>query len=397
MYPVRGRNILGGINFRLGNPYLISEAFDFFRPINGMTGIMELQPGQVNWASINPQLYPGAVHMWIMHAMGSGGSFVSTYRCRHPLRSSEMYHDGIMTTDGVTLSQGGSEFIQAIDDVKKLRGYYNPHDKIPEKVAERKTAFLWSHEVMWDLDIQKQTTLWDTWRNRHVYTAAIKSTGAPVDFIAESNDFSMYPFLVAPAYQLINDQLVQKWTKYARNGGHLILTCRTGQKDANGHFFEAPLAAPIQQLIGADIEFFDMMLPDDTGTVSTSKSSYEWNTWSEILTPHQGTEVLATYSDQFYQGKAAVTTRTFGRGTVTFIGVSTNDGQLEREMVRAVYDRANVEIENLPKGVYIEWRDGFFVGVNYSDTSIKLKLQENSNVVVGESPLRSGNVIIWRE
>ena len=35
MYPVSGRNFLGGNNFRTGNPYRIYEACDYFRSIQG--------------------------------------------------------------------------------------------------------------------------------------------------------------------------------------------------------------------------------------------------------------------------------------------------------------------------------------------------------------------------
>ena len=31
----------------------------------GTYGVMELQPGQVNWGSINPQPLPGAIRLWM--------------------------------------------------------------------------------------------------------------------------------------------------------------------------------------------------------------------------------------------------------------------------------------------------------------------------------------------
>lgn len=396
MYPVSGRNTLGGNNFRMGSPYKIAEANDYYRSINGVTGIMELQPGQVNWASINPQLQPGTVHMWLMQAFGGGCSFSNTYRYRHPLGSSEMYHDGIVGTDGVSLSTGGKEFVQAIEEMKMLRKEYNPKAVIPKEIAQRKTAFLWNHENLWDLENQKQTEFWNTWQHRNFYTAAVKSTGAPMDFITEEDDFSQYPFMVAPAYQLIDQKLVDKWTKYVENGGNLILSCRTGQKDKNGHFFEANWAGPIVPLIGADVEFFDMLVADVQGKIKSGENSYQWRTWADVLSPKKGTEVLATYADQFYKDKASVITRKLGKGSVTYIGVESNDGALEREMIRTVFSRANVAIENLPKGVYIDWRDGFYVGVNYTDEAIQLPIQKGSKILVGENPLQPAQAVIWK-
>ncbi|MEN0009710.1 beta-galactosidase trimerization domain-containing protein, partial [Flavobacterium nitrogenifigens] len=364
--------------------------------INGVTGVMEMQPGQVNWASINPQLLPGTVHMWISQAFGGGCSFTCTYRYRHPLGSSEMYHDGIVGTDGVTLTTGGKEFVQSIEDMKLLRKEYNPKAVIPQEIAKRKTGFLWSHENLWDLENQKQTEFWSTWRHRNTYTSAVKSTGAPMDFITEESDFSAYPFIVAPAYQLVDQKLVDKWTKYVENGGNLILSCRTGQKDKNGHFFEANWSGPIVPLIGADVEFFDMLVEDVNGTITAGNNTYKWNVWADVLNPKQGTEVLASYADQFYKGKAAAITRKLGKGTVTYIGAESKDGNLERQIVRTVYERAKVAIQDLPKGVYVEWRDGFYVGVNYTNETVNLPIPAGSKILVGKNPLEPAQAIIWK-
>ncbi|OCB74802.1 beta-galactosidase [Flavobacterium crassostreae] len=396
MYPVSGQNHLGGDNFRMGSPNKIFEANDYYRSINGVTGVMELQPGQVNWASVNPQLLPGTVHMWISQAFGGGCSFTCTYRYRHPLGSSEMYHEGIVGTDGVTLSTGGKEFVEAIQDMKKLRQEYQPTATYPENLAQRKTGFLWSHDNLWDLENQKQTKYWNTWKHRNTYTSAIKSTAAPMDFITEETNFEDYPFIVAPAYQLIDSKLVAKWTNYVQNGGHLILSCRTGQKDKEGHFFEANWSAPIVPLIGADLDFFDVLVTDVEGTVKAANTLFKWNTWADVLSPKKGTEILATYEDQFYKGKAAAITRKLGKGTVTYIGVESTDGSLEKQLVREVYSRANVAIENLPKGVLVEWRDGFYVAVNYSNEPVTIAMPKASKILVGQNPLQPAQALIWK-
>ncbi len=395
MYPVSGRNELGGNNFRTGIPYRIYEACDYYRPIKGITGLMELQPGQVNWGSVNPQLLPGTVHMWIMQAFGGGCSFLCTYRYRHPLRGSEMYHDGIVGTDGITLTQGGKEFVQAIREIHELKKLPGHDSSMPADFKSRRTAILWSHDVMWDLDIQKQTELWDTWRNRNNYSSAVKSTGAPLDFISENDDFRNYPFLIAPSYQMVDSSLVTRWLDYVRDGGNLVLTCRTGQKDRLGHFFEAPLAGPVRKLIGADIEFFDMLPEGSKGKVRTSNSLHEWNIWAEILSPYAGTEVLASHHDQFYAGTAAAVTRRIGKGTVTYIGIATKEGDIERELVRKVYELAKVPVEDLPKGVYHEWRNGFNVAVNYTDVPFKMPMNKGARVIIGENPVPTARALVW--
>ncbi|MGZ5495566.1 MAG: beta-galactosidase, partial [Candidatus Aminicenantales bacterium] len=340
MYPVRGEKNLGELGFRLGNPWRLAMAVDYFRSFKGVTGVMELQPGQVNWARTNPQPEPGAVRMWLWHAFGGGLSFTCTYRFRQPLYGSELYHAGIVGPDGVTPSRGGLEFARTIAEMKELRKLYDPAARMPERIAARRTAFLWSHDVMWDLEAHKQTALWNTWDHRFKLMAAIKAAGAPLDDIGEADNFSAYPFVVAPAYQLVDEALVAKWTLYVEGGGHLILTCRTGQKTKSGQLPERPWAGLIAPLVGAEAELFDCLLEGDKGVVRMGGQGYAWRPWADVLKPVGATETLAVYADQFYAGKAAVVMRKLGGGTVTYIGADTIDGSLERDVLRLVYERA---------------------------------------------------------
>jgi beta-galactosidase len=139
------------------------------------------------------------------------------------------------------------------------------------------------------------------------------------------------------------------------------------------------------------------MLPDGVyGSVNYNNTNYKWNSWGEILTPYQGTEILASYADQYYSGKTAAVTRHLGKGTVTFIGVASKDGLLERQLLRNVYERAGVKIEDLPNGVFMEWRDGFNIAVNYTDKEFKLPVPANAEILVGTNPLQTAHSLVWK-
>jgi len=397
MYPVGGGANLGENGFRIGWQDGIAFANDFYRSINGVTGVMELQPGQVNWGRINPVPEPGAVRMWLWHAFAGGCSFACTYRYRQPLYGSEQYHYGIVGTDGVSPSPGGLEYSQVSKEIAQLRKLYDPKAVFPAEYKARKTAILWSHDNYWDIDIQKRTSEWSTWDHVFKYMEILKSFGAPVDWIAEDSDFSQYPFLIVPAYQLIDKQLVNKWRKYAEQGGNLIVTCRTGHKDRYGHLFEAKWAEPIYELIGAKIEFYDLLLNNTKGLINMDGRDYNWHVWGEILEPDKGTISLAEYANQFYAGKSAAVSRDLGKGTVTYIGVHTDDGDLEKDILRKICTNAGLSIHNYPRGVYVEWRDGFWVAVNYSSQSHELDIPGNTKILFGGKNLPSPGVTVWME
>ena len=231
------------------------------------------------------------------------------------------------------------------------------------------------------------------------YYRALKTLGCPVDVITEDRDFSRYKFLVAPAYQLLDEQLVARWTKYVQDGGHLVLTARTGQKDRRGQLWEGPWAAPITSLIGAKFspQAFDLLPGSLKGKVTAQGKSYEWGSWGESLLPATGTQTLATYADQFYSGNAAVVSRKLGRGSVTYVGVESLEGDLERDVLRTVYTAAGIPTENFADQFFVEWRDGFWVATNFTSQKQTAPVPANAKIIVGKKEMEPAGVTVWQE
>ena len=397
IYPNAGAANLGDLGFRLGDNRTLSFAPDFQRSFRGVTGVMELQPGQVNWAAYNSLPEPGTLRMWLYHSFASGCSFACSYRYRQINYGSEQYHGGIMKLDGVTLSQGGREYAQTIKEMATLRKAYDPKATYPAKLAARKTALLWNYDNFWSLERQKQSNRWDTKRFFQNYLEIAKSFGAPTDIVYEQDDLSSYKVVIAPAYELVDSALVRKWRNYVQQGGNLVLTVRTGVKNRWGHLFHSGWAGPIYPLIDATISDFDQLQPNTKGKIEYNSNRYTWNIWADLVTANKPENEKAHYIDQFYAGKAAVVKNQIGKGTVTYIGVDTGDSELEREVLRTVYEQAGATTENYPEGVYVQWRDGFWVAVNYTSKKYLLDIPANAIILQGDRSLPSPGVTIWKE
>jgi beta-galactosidase len=398
MYPVGGyTNGMGNQGFRMGDPWRISFANDYFRPINGTTGVMELQPGQVNWGVYNPQLYPGVVRAWLWNCFAGNLSFACSYRFRQPLFGAEQYHAGMVGPDGVTPSTGGLEYSRFMKEMRELRKQFNPKAGNPKEYEERRTAILFNIDNLWDTNIQKLTNQWDFEKTLSNIYIAVKSLGAPVDFISEEVAFEKYKVIVAPSYQLVDSVLVAKWTKYVEAGGHLVLTSRTGQKDRDGHLWEMPLAGSISKLIGGKIVFYDMLPEKTIGEITYGGKQYKWNVWADVLENDTDTEVWATYTDQFYTGKAAVIYRKLGKGSVTYIGPFTNEALLEKSVLQQVYTRAGLTTINLPDGVMMEYRNGFGIAINYNSMAREFSLPVNASIIFGSKTMAPAGVLVWKE
>ncbi len=388
---------VGSQGFRMGSATSIAFANDLFRSFNGVTGVMELQPGQVNWGKFNPQPMPGAVRMWIWHAFAGGNKFVCNYRFDRPVTGGEQYHYAILDADKKTISTSGIEYVKVIQEIKELRKQYNINAAVPSVYQRRQAAVLYNPDNRWEMDNQPQSNQWNFMDHLKRYYGGLKQLGAPVDVITEEKDFSKYPVMIAPAYELLDAALVQRWKQYVQNGGHLILSCRTGQKDRNGKLWEMKWAEPIYDLIGAKVPFYDLLPETVQGTVKMGASIYNWNNWADILEPLHGTSVWATYSNQFYSGKAAVISRKLGKGTVTYVGADTDDGLLEKAVINRVYKEAGIQTANYPQGVIVEWRDGFWIGVNYSDQPYNVTIPVSAKVLIGTKTVQPAGVIVWKE
>lgn len=90
-------------------------------------------------------------------------------------------------------------------------------------------------------------------------------------------------------------------------------------------------------------------------------------------------------------------TNKIGKGSVTYIGVDTDSGMLEKDVLIEVYKKVNISTENYPEGVYVQWRDGFWVAVNYSSKNYELNIPKNAKLFIGDTIVKSGGVTVWAD
>jgi beta-galactosidase len=86
-----------------------------------------------------------------------------------------------------------------------------------------------------------------------------------------------------------------------------------------------------------------------------------------------------------------------GKGTVTFIGPDTDDAKLEKDVLLKVYQQAGIQIDELPEGMVLEWRDGFWVCLNYSSEKRTAPVPGSAKILIGEKELLPAGVTVWME
>jgi beta-galactosidase len=184
-----------------------------------------------------------------------------------------------------------------------------------------------------------------------------------------------------------------------RGGGNLVLTCRSGLMDRTGQLWEGPWAAPILPLIGASIDGYDSLRDDRFGEIEFAGQMYRWGVWGDQVMPNSGTEILATYADQFYAGAAAVTRRKLGEGSVTYFGVFS-----EQPLVDAVVEslaksigHRHLEARLVPNRVQVLRRGPYRIALNYQDQPAPTPAPASAKYVIGSAKLGPADVAVWEE
>jgi len=77
--------------------------------------------------------------------------------------------------------------------------------------------------------------------------------------------------------------------------------------------------------------------------------------------------------------------------------VDTDDSKLEKDLLRDIYTGAGASTENYPAGVYVYWRDGFYIAVNYSSDNYTIDIPSTAHVITGEKTIKPAGVLVWNE
>jgi beta-galactosidase len=409
-------------NFRLGDPAHICFMHDYMASFHGRWGLMELQPGQVNWGDAPVHLYPGAVRLWLWTALAHGAEFATTYRFRQARFGVELFHHGLVGPDGTTPSLGGREFQATIDEVARLdlsllkapaageapaagSAGAAAHDKTAPGAGATGVAagagtvgLVFDFEQSWWFQILPQSKRWDYGRLVRQWYAAFARLGLPVRILRPDQEWPAdLPVIVAPGLQMVDDATVERMTRYAAGGGHLVLTCRTALMDHTGQLFEGPLAKPILPLIGGSIEAYDGLPQGLYGHVEFIEGKkYEWGVWGDLLYGEPQTKVLAKYADQFYAGAAAVLQNKYEKGVVTYCGVFGEDAFTDA-LAEKVAGQAKLPSTPLPARVHLMRRGPYRFLLNYTTATVEAPAPPRTRFLVGTRKVEAAGVAVWRE
>lgn len=186
---------------RQGHPDIAAFHHDLYRGCsNGRWGVMEQQPGPVNWARFNPAPLPGMVRLWTLEAMAHGAEFTSYFRWRQAPFAQEQMHAGLLRPDSSDAEAAGEA--RAAADVIDQIG--------PQQCAKAPVALVFSYEAAWICGIQPQGRSFRYLELAYGWYSALRGFGIDIDIVSPDADLSGYSAVFVPTLPIIPDGFVSR-------------------------------------------------------------------------------------------------------------------------------------------------------------------------------------------
>ena len=186
---------------------------------------------------------------------------------------------------------------------------------------------------------------------------ALYNLNVGTDFVfPETQNFSAYKLLIVPALYIADDALLQRISDYVKNGGHVVMTFKSGFANENSAVRWVRAPGPLREAAGFSYqEFSNLEKPlalkgDPFHVGEDNKVQY----WAEFLMPEHA-KPLAYYDHPFFGKWPAVTENQFGAGTLLYEGTYLSDA-LQTALIRRAVEEAglNSPDQQLPAAVHVQ-------------------------------------------
>ena len=315
--------------------------------------MMESTPSLVNWHKVNKLKRPGVHKLSCLQAVACGSDSVQYFQWRKGRGSYEQFHGAVvdhMGTDDTRVFGEVAEVGKLLQKIAPVAG-----TTVPTRAA---LLFDWDNRwAIWDVKALCQETKKYEKTCIGIWQEFMK-LGIDMDVVGSDEDLSRYDVVVAPMLYLLQPGTAENLKTFVERGGQLLATYFTGYVDeAQLCYLGGFPGDGLKELFGIISEEIDSYYPSDrNGIVMNDGSTWEVVDYAEILRV-QDAEVLGTYTGDFYQGSAAVTCKSHGKGKAYYVAARTSAGEM-RPLFEQMLADAGVPVRKLPEGVEYHVRTG---------------------------------------
>jgi beta-galactosidase len=372
-------------------------ADDFYRSVKKTNHLItETNAQTIGWDSKGQ--YPpfdGQGRLFVYSHIAGGANMVEYWHWHSIHYGQETYWKGVLSHD-LEPNRFYGEVSQTAHELKKIG------NRLVNLKIKNKAAILYSRDSEFGLSympFKDGNAYMEVLRQMH--RAAFRQN-IGVDFVmAESADFTGYSLLLVPPLYVASDALLNKISDFVKNGGHVIMSVKSGFCDENSVVRHVKAPGPLEEAAGIYYQEFSNISPiplrDDPFKVGIDKNKAK--DWAEFLIPETA-KPLALYDDMFFSKYPAITENRFGKGSFIYEGCLLTD-----EVQSKIVSNKALEIGLIDKDTQLSYPLVMKYGtndqgktiryfLNYSNTEQSFILgYSNGTDLLTNKPLKKGDSI----
>ncbi len=321
--------------------------------------------------------YPGQLRLQALSHLASGADGIEYWHWHSIHNAIESYWKGVLSHD-----LAPNETYRACAAIGAELKALSPHllhlqkrSHVAVMVSNRsQTGLQWFPAAPMNTQPKRDYSDYLRWLCDSLYRLNVE-----YDIISDAErDFSRYDLLVLPCLYAAPEDLLRAVDGYVRQGGHILVTFRTGFADENLKIYHDAQPHMLTDCLGLTYDRFTYPEP---GTELASDSiklpaHVAVTDWMELL-ELRGAEALCTYQHPVWGGVPAVTTHGYGAGQAAYLAAYFDPAGLDA-VLEALLPRLGVSVPNerfplvVRRGTSAKGREIVFT-MNFSGQSVTVE------------------------
>jgi beta-galactosidase len=275
--------------------------------------------------------YDGQIRLDVYTYLSSGANMVEYWHWHSIHAGQETYWKGVLSHD-LEPNRAYAEVSKTAHELQKIG------PQLVDLKIKNKVAILYSVDSANGINIMPFEhgfgSGWVPGKAGDSYSAlvvqlhrALYDANVGTDFVfPETKDWSQYKLLIVPALYIADDALLQKISDYVKNGGHVLMTFKSGFANENSAIRWQRAPGPLHEAAGFTYQEFSnldqpLALKGDPYQASDQN---QVSAWAEFLQLDHA-QSLATYDHPFFSQWPAITRNQYGSGELVYEGTKLSD------------------------------------------------------------------------
>jgi beta-galactosidase len=304
--------------------------------------------------------YDGQLREDVYTHLSNGANMVEYWHWASIHGGQETYWKGVLSHD-LEPNRAYAEVTRTAHELSKV----GPH--LVGLKIHNPVAILWSRDSLNAISFMPFTSSGPQWSFApptadygslvRQFHKSLYELNVGTDFVfPETKDFSAYKLLIVPALYIADDALLERISDYVKNGGHVVMTFKSGFANENSAVRWVRAPGPLREAAGFSYQEFSnldhpLALKGDPFQLGKDNKVEHWAEFLQL----EHARAIATYDHPFFGKWPAITENVYGTGTLLYEGTYLSD-PMQTAILRRTLNQLGLigPDQQLPPAVHVQ-------------------------------------------